>query len=503
MKISFLPSAVHCRSPAELLFNGRPLRIRKADSWHQPTETVAHVDASGSSTAAIAGPSDGDAIESQVINEQMDTSSDSNSPLVNLIDDCLHEIFKYLNIFDTVNTASTCKRLRYFVNENVYQKYVKLELSHDLLLSEASFDDLPKITLGVLRTMLQHFGSIVEEIDLHASVFNDTAGRRHLQFVLRYCPNLHTLRLRSFAFRRNDQIVLSKISSKVKVIELHDCDGIDDWADVLRNFTELRTLIISSNSDITGKLLSKCKKLERLDLIDCYAVRVQEMNKFCTANGSSLRTLKLLNCSGLDHTVYQMISNKLLLIEDLTIEMNNVTGPNQLNCLAQLDNLKKLFIVCSMYNIGTYLRMLGDRGLLEELTIYGGTLDAETCGLLQKFHRLKSLTLLYPLTENEHMMDIIESVDLPELREFYCEACNSVTNANLVALITSKRNLSTVDILFSCSVTFAAVRQIIEILKSDVDRPFLNLNIDTLAIGDEEVPYRFICHNIALEIRNS
>lgn len=421
----------------------------------------------------------------------VESQVDCISPLVCINNDCLHDIFKYLNICDIVNVASTCSRLRNFVDENIYKKFVKFELKPD-------DEDDQKITFGDLQTMLQHFGSIIEEMVLNGTIFSDVAGRRHLQFVLRHCPNLHTLRLCDFIFSRRDYIALSKlkVSSKVKVLELRECDGIyDDWANVLRELSDLQSFIVISNNDISGKIFSKCKNLEVLELIDCRQVMVHQLNTFCKANGSSLRTLKLLNCHKLDDTVYQMITSKLPNVVDLTIGTHHATSPSQLNCLAELKYLKKLFLVCSMYfdNIGMLMRMLGDSGLLEELIIHGGELDAETCGMIGKFKRLQTLRLLQPTFENDHMMDIIGNADLSELREFYSEACNSITNHNLLALVKSKRHLETVNILFSDSVTFVAVRTIIGVLKSDVsDRPLLKLNVDTIEIGDEEVIFLFL-----------
>lgn len=88
------------------------------------------------------------------------------------------------------------------------------------------------------------------------------------------------------------------------------------------------------------------------------------------------------------------------------------------------------------------------------------------------------------------MMDIIANADLSELNEIYCDCCKSITDANLVALVISKRNLATVNIRFCDKVTFTAARKIIEFLKSDAagnDRPHLKLNVNTFQIGDEEV----------------
>lgn len=117
--------------------------------------------------------------------------------------------------------------------------------------------------------------------------------------------------------------------------------------------------------------------------------------------------------------------------------------------------------------------------------------------MIPKLHRLKTLKLLYASSGNANMMDIIEKADLAELQEFCCVEFDTttITNENLATLVASKRNLTTVWLFGSKSVTFASVRKIIEVIKSDVatcGRPHLKLNVNTIEIGIEEVIFILI-----------
>lgn len=69
--------------------------------------------------------------------------------------------------------------------------------------------------------------------------------------------------------------------------------------------------------------------------------------------------------------------------------------------------------------------------------------------------------------------DELVDADMPDLQEFYTEACKSLNDTNVVELVKSKCRLTTVDISHSPLVTFEAVRAICKVLKSDVagDRP--------------------------------
>lgn len=350
-------------------------------------------------------------------------------------------------------------------------------------------DHPPKITLSFLRTMLHHFGLYVKKIDLCGRYFRGGAGFRHLKFVLKYCPNLHTLRIRQFRLHEHDQLSLSKLSSNLKVLELDECHGIDDkWADVLRNFTKLQTLIISKNHEITGSLFSKCKNVRRLELYTCNKVNVQNLKRFFKANEYCLRALVLMFCDSVGSPVFEMIANNLPRIEYLAIKFTCLFNWNTAHCLTRLPHLKKLWLPCGKRrDLVTFMRLLGNRGLLENLAIPCAILDAEMCGTIQLFKRLQTLALIYPITENVQMMNLIANADLPLLQSFYSSACHSITNTNLVELVTLKRNLSTVSIMYNNRITFTAVRLIIEVLKSNNGRPHLHLNVNTLIIDDEEV----------------
>lgn len=450
-----------------------------------------------SSFTPIANTYSAQSHESTEMNNRAATCADIDySPIVNINDDCLREIFGYLNVIDAVNIASTCKRLRCFANENHYPKFIKFEIKPDVLWEESRTES--PITINLWRTMMKHFGSIIEEMDFWGANLPEFHGD-YLHSLLELCPNLHTLRIRNFRFfcwrtSMSDFILKgSKIKSGIKVLEIYECMGmhLSDtlWTIIIVNFHELRSLNITS-SRMLGPFFTNLNNLESLELQNC-GVTESQLEIFCENNGATMRKLKLVRCQALRVSVFPMITSKLPEIEELEIDMNSVTHPDQLNCLEQLNHLKKLIIVIleKPLKIGSFLQLLGNRGLLELLEIYGGVLDAETFGSLNHFQRLKTLRLLYPKSEVKYMMDMIVDADLPELVEFYAEACDSITDANLVAMVTSKPSLTIVDVLFNKKVTFAAVRQITNVLKSDFDgnRPHLKLNIDTIKLGEEEV----------------
>lgn len=411
---------------------------------------------------------------------------DDYSPLVHINDDCLFQIFSYLNVYDAVNVASTCKRLQCFAKENHYQKFIKFELKPRDVVTLT-------IPLKVLQTVFQQIGHIVEEIYVDGNVFCGVESR--LKLVLHLCPNLHSLRVRNLKFQCDQLFSALPNTSAIKVLEISDCDGDDgDYWDVISNFQGLQSLIITANNRIFGGFLNVLENLNSLELLYCPILQVLEFKSFCESNGGHLRKLKLVGCKSLHGgSFFPMILNKMTQIEELTIDENVIANQDELNSLTQLNHLKKLVLV----NM-TDTRFSPNLNL-EFLEIIRSTFDVRS---LDHFQRLQTLRLVHPNKENG-MMDAIVNADLPQLREFYFKACelnaflgfndtsDLITDANLVAFITSKRTLTSVDILFcKPGVTFAAVRQIINVLRSDLDghrSHHLTLNIYPFEIGVEEV----------------
>lgn len=465
--------AVQMRS---IVHDRHKLRIKQADSWHQPNGT-ADDKSNGPSTSQVPSTSKEFGASSLSANPSTQESPELLPPILQLNSDCLLAIYKYLTPTDVVNMSDTCTQLRAFADDNIYRKYKKLDFKF--------VDQLPRgqITLSQLRNLLKHFGEYIETVHVTDSAFVSSTYR-YILFLLKFCKNLQNLYISTYSFSETDYKMF-RTRSDVRSITLDDCSGItDDWVTVMKNFPRLETLRIRNNREIKGQMFATIRNLTHLSLIGCSNI-ITEHIKAVFVQNTTLRSLTMKQCGSLSSEIFSEIPKYLPDLEHLCIHLNTLNGPNQLNCLADLNHLTKLQLISSMFNVSTYLSKLGDRNLLEELDVVCSSFDSETCTILKKFKKLKILRIRSPFMEDSNMMDLL-AVQLPTLEELYCSGCHSVTDDVLVKFVKMSKNLTTLTIKCSMGVTENAIRHIVEVLKKDDGtRPLLKLNINTVFLQPE------------------
>lgn len=436
-----------------VVLGNHQIGIAMADSWHQPLP--------------IYGGGSGHSL----------------SPLELLNDDCLLQIYDYLEPSDVVNLSLTSDRLEDFAAKHIYKKYRNFEM----------LNTDGRITLVTFRSMLSRFGDIIETINLSEYAFNKENIWRYLQFVLKLCKNLTTLRISYFSLQPQHLAKLCVQSDTLTSLELKSCQGFtDNWSRMLKCWPNLHSVTISENNQISGGMLFPCTRLESLTLISCDEIEEHPLRKIFQNNALTLRNLELNKCLTLEGcTVVPVIVRCLPRLESVSLQFNYMAVPLNLNCLAELEHLRRIQIACNLFSICSLLDSLGDKGQLEDLDIIGGCLDADTCKVFKKFTRMHTLRICQPYSETEMMLETI-AAQLPNLRSFSSQCCNSLTDSSVVDMFRSCPKIERLDIAASASVTFEAVRQIIEIIKANevaanedntddnrCRRPHLKFNLDT------------------------
>lgn len=409
--------------------------------------------------------------------------------LESINDDCLREICKYINIFEVVQLASTCARLKNFIEDCIFPKISsEMELTFTLQ-GRTMVESAITLNTQELEKLMKYFGGFVRQLTIRRMFYGHNFNI-DLEKILDLCPHLSSLHMCGFDFTGAQ--ILIHVSSSLKVLKLELCNGItNDWSDALKRFSGLEQISITGSNKLSTDFFKHSHNLSSLTLnYDSFSTKMDRDNIFKNC-GQSIRQLKLsqfINSPDLQ-SIGTLIVDKLPKLEYLAIQ---VTFSTELeNLLSALPHLKSLKVSLMGENVCPLLRKLSDLGTIEDLNIELGVVcdtDANATPLV--FNKLQTfrwwthfkqdpLVLFNAFTRSQ--MPVISSFHfIHELKAY----------GGLLELFDSKKTLQ--SMIIACDFwnilnrnTF--VIKIIEILNRNRDRPFLNLEMNPLDIELELV----------------
>lgn len=124
--------------------------------------------------------------------------------------DCLREIFQHLNLFDATNLASSCSRLLYFANSEIFPKQAKeINISMGYRISNETGSIVSTHHMSDiinLQIPFSYFGNYVEHLALSdwsycydsSTETDKVLWSLNFEKTLQLCPNLKKLSLFSF-----------------------------------------------------------------------------------------------------------------------------------------------------------------------------------------------------------------------------------------------------------------------------------------------------------------
>lgn len=174
-------------------------------------------------------------------------NSGNGAPLININNDCLHEISQYLNIYDVACVATTCKKLSLFANNVVFPKManqilIRIDQGIQQLNSERTVNDL----IPHFRVFGKHVKKLtlvgVEDIARNSRYLRiNSECLRKFKIIIEHCPNLDELCLDKFMFDRMDY-VLPPISQSLKLETVSESQKIGQTH--LRIFRNLQIFLL-------------------------------------------------------------------------------------------------------------------------------------------------------------------------------------------------------------------------------------------------------------------
>lgn len=187
-----------------------------------------------------------------------------NLNLLDINDDCLREIFKYLSYFELSDVVSTCNRFKIIAREIVWlrqkSKWVELNMESGTLSCRQQ-----------AAAFLRNFGNLCTALKVTFQD-NDTGGFQTIIFnlMVKYCVgSLRYLQLINCNYLQSGEIIGARAL-----------------------FRNMKWLFFNNSSTVDRGFLSDAKQLTELSLINLYSPKVVT---FLSNDYPQLQVLKLYN----------------------------------------------------------------------------------------------------------------------------------------------------------------------------------------------------------------
>lgn len=365
--------------------------------------------------------------------------------ILDLNDDCLLEVFEYVELDDLCALADVCHRFRHnsqrrFIaaqndGTNMAQRFLTYYLS----------ENFRKKDFLALSKVFRNFGPYIKSLNMEQQrwhwLWRDSYESRKVSDLLnRYCYSGSLIKLRMFYssrltewlhrypfFQQMEQLIFEK-SSKFRLD---------------RTYTNLTAISIELNFDITNEGVEKLLKLN-----------------------PQLKKVGFVRCSNLNDHIFQSIVNHVPGIESIRMDEAILNGP-AIKCVGKLRKLKSLELTTEKQDYFAYfssiLREIREADIpLENLDLFlfgdfgPHTHPPNTGRFIDEICKLKTLKVLrlhriIKITQS-HIINICRS--LSELTEFcYAEPeyrAHYMTSELVLEIVKNAENLQSLLCYVAC-----------------------------------------------------
>lgn len=427
--------------------------------------------------------------------------------------DCLIEIFQYLNFAEIINMVETCSRLLNFAKTEFFPRKAKKII---ILLNATNYqiqapliDNLTtEFTLDSLQTVLGYFGEFVKDLTcdvLHKSTYSPFPRGfwKNCVIVMECCKELKILKFScgGWSMGRHIRAFRKQVERFENFIELDllKCNEIvKKWPPALKSKS------ISKVNKISFRIGEEINPhfIEYFSNVSSLTIDVSKSSwRFCEAdeiakilNANNGRCLKDLTLTIFRQEGYQsiatIITENFPTLESLSLDIYKNPIPM---FLITLPHLKSLNIKCYGQNINPLLRTLSDGGSIEELTLSAGFYDAEEEPPLI-FNNLRDFSWRFYGVRNIELWGTVNFLktmtksQIPAIQAFTVDSYEQpFPESDVLKFIQSKETLKSITILGMQNFGFDFLRRVIDIMKTPCRQPIFKLSLRVLPLTEEQV----------------
>lgn len=380
----------------------------------------------------------------------MDTATDEATAnlisILELNEDCLTDVFAYLNIAQLLSLSAVCRTFYHVVQPILLRKFHTLDLS-DRIQTARSGRHVFKI--DSLENMFQKFGSGVKNLSLRRSDFDTSASSKIFSVIFEHCSGLESMQIQDIGFVK--RALTSKSAKKafgqLSSLELINCsfgnDGNSNVRLLFESCQNLSSLKISSGlAELCVALNLSFPKLETFSVNGrCPAVffdrhpHIKHFHSICfsfEAMAAGCSKLESLSIEGLTH--------------NSSSHIHNLSNLNNLKSLKLHFPIKSFDILKA---IAAALRKLAANNKLEVLHLNTENLD-ENDVLLKSILCCKRLTALYlgnTYVWNDEKLKML-SDSCPDLQRMYFNSFATFTSAGMLEFVSDCVHLTEIHMQY-------------------------------------------------------
>lgn len=328
------------------------------------------------------------------LNSPPEQNSDSNI-LHALNNDCLLEVFKYLNKIDLMNVAQTCIHFNQQAQHTFRSKFKHLKLHH--------------VNQEMIGRLLNTFGSVIQSLDIR------NVDITTMQIIDRECTQLKALTLDHCKCNWRDFRVLL---TRLEILQLNVCEISNFSNDLCLN---LKHLELNRCSGVPNRRFFGLLPIGRTKLKQFHHDFLNNWIAMCPM----LEKLTIYDLSGkLDSKILRSIGEHLKCLQSLKFDARIVEREhfqNDMQCIANISSLTNLKLSFNNLPIGRLVRALVANNIpIERFEIMRGDIDKDGIESLMELKRLEVLSFDSCINKlDDHL--ILLAKEMPKLRELHLD----------------------------------------------------------------------------------
>lgn len=435
------------------------VRVKEADSRHQPK--IPYVD----SASCVA----------------------NDTPIPELNDDCLREIFDYLNVLDLVAVAEACPRFKAIAEARFSIEHKTFD--SELLIRAAG---QTRVQLDHLEGFLKHFGSLI--MDLKVSFFElSTFGNNVvLGLIAKYCRDtLIVLKLVGFELKGPIVQILRPLLTRLQKLYLLRCTFASAFVRALECCTALNKLKFAdlTESNECRSLTFNMPELKTISFKEFSGFSKKQMKNFLE-NNPQLRKVSMSDCEKVSADILPIIAQHIPLVEKISFAhfVDRNSFDRDAMHLSRMSALKKLNIKCngsrSVHSI--FSGMATAKVPLETLAVRNCRATKQLAASISDIKTLHTLELdgIEEL-ETAHLHAICEN--LPELNTLIvdCYCCTDLNANGLLKIVRKAEKLREIKLpRMSFKLNDDTFKAIAAIIKKRTDPNPLKITVPAPMLSD-------------------
>lgn len=412
------------------------------------------------------------------VDRAIDTQTTRAVPVPELNDDCLREIFDYLNVLDLASVAEVCPRFEALARARFSIKHKTFDFH------EFSKVRRTELRIHQLESFLQHFGPLIVNLRVSYIEIQTISNNSVLEMILKYCSGgLDTLNLENFELKGQFLKKMRPLFVRLQKLHLRGCEFTTPFIRILGHCTALKKLKFSDYSECSDCRLFtfNLPKLETISFKNFDGFSLNQLVKFIERN-PQLKKVSIVHCETIGSGILPVIVRGIPLVEKISFkECMYDSGPafrKNVMHLKQLSSLKKLKIDCSDNPVYSVFNEMATANVpLEYLEMSHCFANRQLVNSISNMKTLKTLSLFQIDTMvASHLQEMCEN--LPELTRLVVDKCADFSTDALLKLVRKAKKLQEVNLVrTTAEINDDSFRSLLKIIENRTDSHPLKITV--------------------------